>query len=301
MGKGNAILGYARGAVASVVFTRIKGQQIIKGRNSKPHNKRSRKQIMHRARLSTLYKFTKQMPPGLLEGAFEDQRPRENWQACFVRHNINNAIMQMKSWVEDENKAAYGKFLMSQGSININLCKESHAEASTYLGAVGISIISGTSQTLVYGFSRLLMDQYGVHEGDIVTFIIYDVPPPSSIRDPRYHTSNKVPTILCTSFKINLSDNRSIKDVVKYVTQFAYTDDAGNTRFWLGIRITLDYQPAMAIVITRQDGHKTLVNSAKLIWPGANEAFWQQFESDTWVSSVLRTWGMSRTAVLAGE
>lgn len=301
MGKGNAILGYARGAVGSIVFTRIKGQQIIKGRNSKPNNKRSRKQIMHRARLSTLYKFTKQMPPGLLEGAFEDQRPRENWQACFVRHNINNAIMQMKDWVEDESKATYGKFLMSQGSININLCKESNVEAATYLGAVGISIISGTSQTLVYGFSRLLMDQYGVHEGDIVTFIIYDVPPPSSIRDPRYHTSNKVPTILCTSLQINLSDNRSVKDVVKYVTQFAYTDDAGNTRFWLGIRITLDYQPAMAIVITRRDGNKTLVNSAKLIWPGANEAFWQQFESETWVNNMLRTWGMSRTAVLTGE
>lgn len=301
MGKGNAILGYARGAVGSIVFTRIKGQQIIKGRNSKPHNKRSRKQIMHRARLSTLYKFTKQMPPGLLEGAFEDQRPRENWQSCFVRHNVDNAIMQLKDWVEDESKAAYGKFQMSQGSINIDLCKESHVSASAYLGAVGISITSGSSQTFVYGFSRLLMDQYGVHEGDIVTFIIYDVPPPTSIRDPRYKTSSLVPTIRCTSLKIALDDNRLVNNVVKYVSQFAYQDDAGNTRFWLGVRITLNYQPAMAIVITRQDGHKTLVNSAKMVWPGANEAFWRQFESVTWVANMLRSWGMSRTAVLTGE
>lgn len=301
MGKGNAILGYARGAVGSIVFTRIKGQQIIKGRNSKPHNKRSRKQIMHRARLSTLYKFTKQMPPGLLEGAFEDQRPRENWQACFVRHNIDNAIMQMKDWVEDESKAAYGKFLMSQGSIKIELCSTSEKEASTYIGAIGLAARPIAGTITITALTQSILLSYPLQEGDILTFIVYDVGPSVSIRDPKYADAVRTPKLLCTSFQLSLTDSRKASDVLKFVEVFAYPRNDNTVVTWVGVRCEIYHQPAMAIIVSRRDGQKYLVNTSRLIWQGMDESFWQHFETEDYVRNMLRTWGMSRTAVLTGE
>lgn len=301
MGKGNAILGYARGAVGSVVFTRIKGQQIIKGRNSKPHNKRTRKQIMHRARLSTLYKFTKQMPPGLLEGAFEDRRPRENWQACFVRHNINNAIMQIKDWVEDEKKAAYGKFLMSQGSIKAELCSTSNEESEAYDGAIGLAVRPIVGVITVGKLSANVLRSYPLQEGDILTFILYDVGSPNSIVDPKYAAASRTPQISCTSLQLSTTDERNASDVLKFVEVFAYPIDNDNMATWVGARREFLRYPAMAIIVTRRDGKKYLVNTSRLIWLGLGEYFWGAFETEEYLHDMLRSWGMSRKAILTGE
>lgn len=300
MGKGNAILGYARGKVGSVVFTRIKGQQIIKGHNNKPHNRKSRKQIMHRARLSTLYKATRQMPPGFLDGGFEDIRPHENWQACFVRHNTDRAIMQPKDWVEDTAKNCFGKFLMSWGSLNIELLDTYERVVGDYLGCWGINLKNIQPPFSLGQLSRHLIAYNGLAVGDVVTFLIYDTAPPGNIRDPRYATSPFPPQWLAESFRIDPDDTRLWGTVLRLVTSFNYSDDQQRPQRWLGGRVTINTQPAVAIVVTRQEGKKTLCNTAELAWPGSNQAFWDNFESESWVNNVLRSWGVSRSAILNG-
>lgn len=300
MGKGNIWLGYGRGAVGSVVMARVKGQQIIKGRNSKPHNKKSRAQILHRARLSTLYKFTKQMPPGLLEGAFDDQKPLENWQACFVRHNTSRAIMQPKDWREDESKPAFGKFQMSQGSVGRDIISVSTQEASAYMGAVGISFTPVQAPLQVWQVAQTIIAEYGLKEGDILTFILYDVGPSVSIRDPKYRSAYRPPEILTYSLRLDLHDNRLLTNVLKFVSWFVYRTDEGVNKQWIGVRLDVTNQPAMAVVVSRVDGQKVSCNTSYLTWPGSNQAFWDYFESEEWVLNVLRSWGVSKTALLKG-
>lgn len=300
MGKGNAILGYASGAVGSFVFARVKGQQIIKGRNSKPHNKKSRQQILHRARLSTLYKFTRQLPPGLLDGAFDDQRPRENWQSCFIRHNTSRAIMQPKDWREDDNKPAFGKFQMSQGEIARDIISVSHIAASTYLGAVGLAVPQSPSNQTVAGFSNQLIRLHGLQNGDILTFVVYDVGPSSSIRDPKYMSAYRPPQILTASLRVNTADYRPLSGRLPIVSTFVYTDSDIITKFWLGIRLDTLHQPAMAVIVSRTDGNKVSCNTSYLAWPAANQTFWDYFESEEWTNNVLRSWGVSKTAILKG-
>lgn len=300
MGKGNAILGYARGAVGSIVFARVKGQQIIRGRNSKPHNRKSRAQILHRSRLSTLYKFTKQLPPGLLDGAFEDMRPRENWQSCFVRHNTKNAIMQPKDWVEDESKPCFGKFLMSSGHVGHDVISVSTQEASTYIGAVGISFTPVANPGRVWAVSQTIIAEYGLKEGDILNFILYDVGPSSSIRDPKYRSAYRTPQILTYSLQLNLHDNRLITDVLRFVSWFPYRTNENVLKQWIGVRCDILHTPAMAVIVSRVDGQKVLCNTSYLTWPTANQAFWDYFESEEWIFSVLRSWGVSKTALLKG-
>lgn len=51
MGKDNMLLGYARGAVGDVVFSRVEGQQITKARNRAPANPKSYLQALNRVLL----------------------------------------------------------------------------------------------------------------------------------------------------------------------------------------------------------------------------------------------------------
>lgn len=300
MGKGNIWLGYGRGAVGSVVMARVKGQQIIRGRNSKPHNRKSRAQILHRSRLSTLYKFTRQLPPGLLDGAFDDMRPRENWQSCFVRHNTKLAIMQPKDWVEDESKPCFGKFMMSSGPVGHDIISVSTQGASNYIGAVGLAFRFTTTGTTVAYLTQELMRTQNLMEGDIITFIIYDVGPAAAIRDPKYKSAYRSPQVLTTSLRLDSADSRQLTDVLHFVEVFTYPISSSSIVRWVGVRCDDLRQPAMAVIVSRVDGQKVSCNTSYLTWPTANQAFWDNFESEVWVSNVLRSWGVSKKALLKG-
>lgn len=54
MAKGNMFLGYARGKVGDVVFSRVNGEQVSRPRNRHPHNPRTNKQLIQRAIMATI-------------------------------------------------------------------------------------------------------------------------------------------------------------------------------------------------------------------------------------------------------
>lgn len=54
MAKGNMLLGYARGKVGDLVFTRVDGEQVTRPRNRHPANPRTNKQLVQRAIMATV-------------------------------------------------------------------------------------------------------------------------------------------------------------------------------------------------------------------------------------------------------
>lgn len=54
MSKGNMFLGYARGKVGDLVFTRLDGEQVTRPRNRHPANPRTNKQLIQRAIMATV-------------------------------------------------------------------------------------------------------------------------------------------------------------------------------------------------------------------------------------------------------
>ena len=54
MAKGNMFLGYARGKVGDVVFSRVNGEQVSRPRNRHPRNPRTNKQLIQRAIMATV-------------------------------------------------------------------------------------------------------------------------------------------------------------------------------------------------------------------------------------------------------
>lgn len=300
MAKGNGILGFASGALGSIVFSRVKGQQIMKGRNNKPHNPRTKAQILHRARLSTLYKFTRLLPPGCLIGAFEDQRAKENWQSAFVRHNVKNAILQPKDWVEDETKAPNGTFVMSDGSISANLCTFQWNLEEELADVVGYNTGARLGITTIGHLSASMKDRHGLLEGDIVSFFIYYVGPYFIPRGQVSALIPREPLVFIESFKIDTSSAVYIRDYFKHVYLLNVPDDTGRGVLWIGRNHSFNNQPSMAIIVTRQDGKRTLSNTAHLVTPSADGHPFAPFETPTFILGVLRSWGMSRQAILDG-
>lgn len=300
MGKGNIVLGYARGSVGSIVLARVKGQQIVKARNAKPHNKKTRAQILHRARLSTLYKFTRLMEPGFLDGAFEDMRKGENWQSCFVRHNVRNAVPQIKDWVEDGTRPCYGKFLMSSGSINASLARASNVEYDDWLGCAGMIMTALMPNATIGQLSKNLIQYNNLMVGDVVNFVRYVINFQRDSRVPAPERNSSDTYLQVESFIVDPDSTQRVLDALPSYSFFVYMDDDGNRRVYLGYRVTVDEQDCFTIIVTRQEEGRSLCNTAQLLWPGTSADFWQHFESDDYIRNVLRSWGMSREAVLKG-
>lgn len=301
MGKGNAIMGYASGKVGSMVFARVKGQQILRAHNAKPHNRNTRKQIMHRSRLSTLYKFTKACPPGLLEGAFSDQRPHENWQSCFVRHNIDRAIMQPKNWVEQETRAAVGKFLMADGTLSSDLGEFDNALVGDYLGCGGVLMPSPLVKPTIGNVSLGIINKFGLRDGDLITFVVYTFGPQAIGRLPGWQYNEFPPFVSVKTMKLDSANTALLSTLNLNVEAFNYAPPTMALKTWVGVRNTLERGYAIAVIASRVEEGKVTTSRSIMQWPGANEGYWQSFETEEWTLNVLRSWGMKLQSILAGE
>lgn len=88
MSKGNMLLGYARGKVGSLVFSRRKGEQITRARNYHPANPRTLAQMSQRMRMYAPVGLYKATLASNFKYAFQDQRSNESAFNAFVRKNI---------------------------------------------------------------------------------------------------------------------------------------------------------------------------------------------------------------------
>lgn len=294
-------MGYARGKVGSMVFARVKGQQVLRAHNAKPHNRNTRKQIMHRSRLSTLYKFTKACPSGLLEGAFSDQRPKENWQSCFVRHNIDRAIMQPKDWVDQETRAALGQFLMADGSLSADLAESDNALVGDYTGCGGIKMPAPLVRPTIANVSNAIIQKFGLRDGDLITFVVYSFGPQFVGRLPGWQYNEAPPFISVKTMVLDSTNQAMLSTLGLNVEAFQYAPPTQTLASWVGVRETLERGYAIAVIASRLEGSKVVTSKSIMQWPGANAAFWQHFESEEWTNNVLRSWGMKLQAILAGE
>lgn len=301
MGKGNAILGYARGAVGSVVFSRTKGQQIIRARNTKPHNTPRINRIFHRAKLSTIYKLTSQLPEGFLEGAFEFMRPRENWQSCFVRYNVKNAAYQPKDWVEDGERVCFGKWQFSDGSLPELKVHSSNVSDGVHQGCIGIYIDLPTPPGTIGNLSKAILSRGVYKEGDIITFLVYRMGVYTDQRPPYFWYRCFTSPFDYYSFALDPGDNRQISVVLRGWSILNYKDDDGVSHFWLGLYRTAKFDPSLVAIVTRREGRKYRVSPSWMVGPASSPTMLSLLESYDFGNRVLISWGYSKKAILYGD
>lgn len=88
MAKGNMLLGYARGKVGSLVFSRRKGEQITRPRNFSPANPRTLAQLSQRVKMYAPVKLYRQSMERFFKYAFS-LKSHETVFNGFMRENIS--------------------------------------------------------------------------------------------------------------------------------------------------------------------------------------------------------------------
>lgn len=184
MSKGNLFLGYGRGAVGDVVFSRQNGEQVARARNRSPRNPKTALQLLQRVCMKTVsqaysvfQEITNHSFQGLAEGT--------DSQARFVKLNIDRLRARLAveiesgEWEEIINSsesnfaaksssgAEFMPYVMSEGSLpimNYRFALQSGADRLQLWGASGEDA-GQASPTYAQVCSWL-----GLQQGDQLTF-----------------------------------------------------------------------------------------------------------------------------------
>lgn len=112
------LLGYARGAVGNLVFSRVKGNEVTKARNRQPANPKTSKQVYQRAKFLNAVNFYKRGVQNLFKFAYEDKTQQESDFNAFMRHNVSRAIPVGKGSATESLYPAISNWITSVGSLN---------------------------------------------------------------------------------------------------------------------------------------------------------------------------------------
>lgn len=138
MAKGNMLLGYARGKVGDLVFTRVDGEQVSRPRNRHPYNPRTNKQLVQRAIMATVmsaYSAGRE----IFDHSFQGYSVGSGCQRRFLSLNANALRTQLAADFENATpEEALAKvtapkiqtpvpnqYIVAEGSLNQNLITKS--------------------------------------------------------------------------------------------------------------------------------------------------------------------------------
>lgn len=274
MSKGNMLLGYARGKVGSLVFSRRKGEQITRPRNYHPENPRTLAQMSQRMKMYAPVALYKATLAGNFKHAFQDQRSNETPYNAFVRKNIGNAPWASKALASQLAPIPFPA-LISDGSLQSvntfvgvvgNVAGSSQPQATRWgVGIMGLTLDTGTIAEVS---SAILSTYPTLQEGDMLTFVAINAQG-LSIEDGDV-LFNGVDTLQYRTAQLTLNTANSASVTSVGLGQFwdADTLSGAPTGFGLvGGDAPFDAEgvvSAGAIIVTRKSGSNVLSSTERL-------------------------------------
>lgn len=180
MSKGNMFLGFARGKVGSVVFTRSGGEQVTRARNTEPKNPRTAAQALQRSVLKTVSQAYSLLSP-ICDHSFEGLQEGTPNQSRFSQLNVNllrnvnafdvnfsdpSTIISSQATnfaLRETTYPVINEYIVSQGSLPSTSCGFS-GSGLPYLELPGL----GAAATGTY---QEVCDALGANPGDQLTFL----------------------------------------------------------------------------------------------------------------------------------
>lgn len=168
MAKGNMLLGYSRGSVGDVTFTKIKGQQVARARNRNPHNPRTNKQSLQRAIFAAAVKFYTRGTQNFYKFAFENKKAVESDYNAFMRENVKRAPAISREAFANYDYPVFAPFIMAKGSLQpLNCYQEEGDQVMIDFNIPKPTVIPTTVGTL----SEALIASGIYKAGDIITYV----------------------------------------------------------------------------------------------------------------------------------
>ena len=161
------LLGYSRGSVGDVTFSRLKGQQVARARNRKPANPQTNKQMYQRALFADVVKFFTRGNKNFYRFAFESKKASESDYNAFMRENVKRGVVISPAAFSLYGYPALGNFIMAKGSLQPTVNRVVNDYWQTHFGVA----VPESMPTTVGGLSSLLIATGQYMAGDILTFV----------------------------------------------------------------------------------------------------------------------------------
>lgn len=289
--KGNMFLGYARGSVGDVTFSRTNGQQQARARNRNPNNPRTSGQMMQRSLFANSVKFHTRGVQQLFRFAFEDKATNESDYNAFMKHNMNNGIRISKQASQSPVYPAFGNWQMSCGSL-----KQPDVTLMTGGTKWMLNLPSATSNNQTWGhLSQVVKTDLNLMEGDILTFV--------HIRAVGATVNNlpsiEVPSELISSewniiqSLVDTSDTSDLPNWIQMDNGFAVIDHSSTD--------TDAFAQGMAVITSRKTSSGLKVSTSYLINNSVANSIIEAAQTPEFVEQILKSWDTSEAAILEGS
>lgn len=295
MSKGNVVLGYGRGAIGDFVLTRLKGQQVAKGRNRHPKNPRTSLQMKQRAGFIAPLKFYTRGVQNLFQFAFTDKRLKESDYNAFMRINVGGGFPLTPDEFRLHNFPALGSWVMSRGSLTTIPVEM----AGTHSNNLGMHMNNELDTQNVGNFSRWLEAKNLADNGDILTFVCIRA-------DGVVVTSNSISVDegaqvrwYINQFKVNTESQMPMSAAMPHIERYQMDGE-----FYYGISAETsqinECTVGMAVIRSKITTKGLLVSTSRMVCGGYVDDFVAFRNTPEEVRRVLAAWGATSTAILKG-
>lgn len=296
MAKGNMMLGYSRGSVGDVTFSRLKGQQIAKARNRNPNNPKTKTQMMQRSLFVSATKFYQQARAKFFKFAFEDKKYHESDFNAFMRHNVKNGTNMTQEAVKAYNYPALGLWALSKGSLEPFVQK---SEGNYYKANTGIVVPQSYQvPTTVGDLSKTLIQSNRFQVGDMLTMVNYGFTRVGEAPVPALAPLNDDYMTYFT-FKQMVINTESTESLTKYDLAV----EVDGTTHVLYITSTNEVYDeryvAVCLIHSRQTANGLLVNDSVLLPSALFDEAVKACADDAYIQQVLNAWGATEEAILS--
>lgn len=338
MAKGNLLLGYARGSVGDVTFSRVKGNQVAKARNRNPANPNTIPQAMQRSLFSDAVRFYTRGVQNAFKFAFERKLENESDYNAFMRLNVNRGVRIGKS--PESMYPAIGDWLVADGSITPPLrydSEESSAQGDSIVGAYQVqdaapsvfvqgdalpfSIItlgfsSSAAPTTVGALSIALLAEFPqLRDGDFVTILLISQAFTGTINDTFPSPSGSAeglvedPAWSFAQFTIDETSTANVSTIyhspgstlaVQSASEGYYLSLEKTSNFIAEVGDTYGTIAAGAVIFSRQTSSGLLVSTAPLSRGFRYIQAIDVCRTKAWEDFVMVDWGAADPAILQG-
>lgn len=163
------LLGYAKGKVGSMVFSRLRGEQITRAYNASPANPRSDSQQLQRTKLANLVNFYRR-GRSLLNHSFTNRKENQSSYNAFVSRNIQNTTVHLTKSQAANAMSIVGPYVISDGVLPPIQINGGGVEAVTNI-AVGSLVIDDTTTTIGDLSQAMIANNPDWAEGDQLTYV----------------------------------------------------------------------------------------------------------------------------------
>lgn len=299
--KGNLFLGYGRGSVGDVVFSRTGGQQVGRARNRRPNNPRSKAQMAQRSLFADAVKFFTRGRQALFQFAFESKSAAESDYNAFMRLNAKNGIMLAPQMIEDPNFPAVGNWIMSQGSLpTIEMSTVTSDSESSWRAILGVYGSEDADEITVGRLSELLVATGEYEVGDILTFLaIKSTATVESSEVVPILPGDSAPKWLIDQIIIDTTDTRVVNDVLN-PDIVALTKAANDFYVSFAFSLANNEVGAACTIHSRKTSSGLKVSNQQLMNSQAVKVALERCQRSNYRDFIMYQWGASDTAILEG-